>query len=80
MEHMPVLLKNRPELHRNGQGDSDVQDVRQNGLQVRVPVFCSPLAATCAESGFAGMEYQFLLSLRSVNLGAKGNGPAINDL
>ncbi|HEY1657348.1 MAG TPA: hypothetical protein VGG14_03310 [Candidatus Sulfotelmatobacter sp.] len=32
MKQMPVLLKDGPKFHRDGQGDSDVGDVRQNGL------------------------------------------------
>src|SRR5437868_10696492 len=71
VQDVTVLLENCAELHRECERDSNVRDVREDGLQVLLPRFGRTLATARAESRLTSMEDQLRLNFRCIDLCAE---------
>src|SRR5437588_11662902 len=55
MKQMSVLLENRPEFARHGQGYANIGHLWESGLQILLPRFRGTVSTACTESRLAGV-------------------------
>jgi hypothetical protein len=58
MKEMSVLLKDQPEFPRHCEGDAEIGNVGERGLQILLPRFRRTLPTACTESRLAGVIHK----------------------